>query len=86
MSPITGSVNVERPPDEVFRLAADPMRRGEWQESVLRVAMDDGEVALGAQPVEESAQVGEAFVLHRRRAYPLRYARTRSRALQKTGP
>jgi uncharacterized protein YndB with AHSA1/START domain len=37
VAPIVSSIEIDRPPDEVFAYAADPARFAEWQSDVVRV-------------------------------------------------
>ena len=37
MSPVKGSVEIERSPDDVFRYVADPSIRPDWQDAVERI-------------------------------------------------
>jgi uncharacterized protein YndB with AHSA1/START domain len=66
MSAIVGSVQVERSPDDVFGVAADPMRRAEWQESVSGVTVEPSAVAFaaGARIRETRRVTGGARQLH----------------------
>ena len=41
MTPLVSSIEVARPPREVFVVATDPLRFAEWQPDVLRVEMLD---------------------------------------------
>lgn len=45
--PIVSSVEIQRPPSEVFRYATDPERFGEWQKGVVGGYVD-GKPGLGA--------------------------------------
>ena len=54
MSPIVASTEVERPADEVFAYATDPVRFSEWQKGVVDGSMDgpaarSGSPAVGAR-------------------------------------
>lgn len=40
-TPIVHSVEVDQPPDVVFRYVSDPSRFGEWQYDVVRVQLED---------------------------------------------
>ena len=42
MAPIESSIEIARPPDEVFAYLADPTRFAEWQRDVVRVDLEDG--------------------------------------------
>jgi uncharacterized protein YndB with AHSA1/START domain len=50
MSPIVSTIEVDRPPDEVFAYATDPTRFPEWQHDVVRVRMPEGQApAVGSR-------------------------------------
>ena len=40
MPPIVSSIEIDRPPDEVFAYATDPSRFAEWQRDVVRVRVE----------------------------------------------
>ena len=40
MAPIVSSIEIARPPEEVFAYASDPTRLAEWQESVVSSRME----------------------------------------------
>jgi uncharacterized protein YndB with AHSA1/START domain len=40
MPPIVSSIDIARPPDEVFAYATDPSRFAEWQRDVVRVRIE----------------------------------------------
>ena len=40
MAPIESSIDIARPPDEVFAYVADPSRFAEWQHDVVRVDVE----------------------------------------------
>jgi uncharacterized protein YndB with AHSA1/START domain len=42
MPPIVHSVEIDRPPDEVFSYVSDPARFAEWQHDVVSVRMEGG--------------------------------------------
>jgi uncharacterized protein YndB with AHSA1/START domain len=42
MAPIVSSIDISRPPDEVFSYLSDPARFPEWQRDVVRVRVDGG--------------------------------------------
>jgi uncharacterized protein YndB with AHSA1/START domain len=42
MAAIVSSVDIARPPDEVFSYLSDPSRFGEWQDDVVGVHVEDG--------------------------------------------
>jgi uncharacterized protein YndB with AHSA1/START domain len=43
MPPIVSTVDIARPPGEVFAYVTDPTRFPEWQRDVVQVQMDSGE-------------------------------------------
>jgi uncharacterized protein YndB with AHSA1/START domain len=42
MAPIVSSIEIARPPEEVFAYATDPARFGEWQDDVVGVRVEGG--------------------------------------------
>lgn len=56
MAPITVSVEIARPPEEVFAYVTNPSHLSEWQESVVSVERE------GSGPASE----GDRVVLKRR--------------------
>jgi uncharacterized protein YndB with AHSA1/START domain len=42
MPPIVSSIDIARPPDEVFSYVCDPARFPEWQHDVVRVRLEGG--------------------------------------------
>jgi uncharacterized protein YndB with AHSA1/START domain len=62
MAPIVSSIEIARPPDQVFSYATDPSRFAEWQRDVVNVRMEgDGppRVAHGSpQPAASVALSG----------------------------
>ena len=40
MAPIVSSIEIARPPEEVFSYVTDPSRLAEWQESVVSTRME----------------------------------------------
>jgi uncharacterized protein YndB with AHSA1/START domain len=48
MPPIVSTIDIARPPDEVFRYVTDPSRFAEWQRDVVRVQADPGPLPVGA--------------------------------------
>ena len=44
MAPIVSSVDIARPPDEVFSYLSDPSRFAEWQDDVVGVRLEAGRV------------------------------------------
>ena len=50
MAPIESTIEIARPPDEVFAYLADPTRFAEWQHDVVRVDLEGGRPpGLGAR-------------------------------------
>ena len=49
MAPITTSIEVERPPDQVFAYITDPNLFGEWQQGVVGGHLEGGDPAVGAK-------------------------------------
>ena len=42
MAPLVSTIEIARPPKDVFEYATDPLRFSEWQRDVVRVRMLDG--------------------------------------------
>ena len=42
MAPLVSTIEIERPPDEVFAFVTDPLRFPRWQRDVVSVRMLDG--------------------------------------------
>jgi uncharacterized protein YndB with AHSA1/START domain len=51
MAPIVASVEISRPPADVFAYVTDPSRLPEWQASVIRVQSDDAPTRVGTRAV-----------------------------------
>jgi uncharacterized protein YndB with AHSA1/START domain len=50
MAPIASSIEIARPPEEVFAYVTDPARLAEWQESVVSSRMEGtGPLAVGTR-------------------------------------
>jgi uncharacterized protein YndB with AHSA1/START domain len=50
MTPIESSIEIARPPEEVFAYVTDPARFAEWQQDVVRVELvGGGQPGLGAR-------------------------------------
>jgi uncharacterized protein YndB with AHSA1/START domain len=50
MSPIVSTIEIARPPEEVFAYVTDPTRFAEWQDDVVRVRMaQDATPAAGSR-------------------------------------
>jgi uncharacterized protein YndB with AHSA1/START domain len=59
MTPITGSVEIARRPQDVFDYVADVTRRGEWQDAVLNVEVETpGREGLGTRVLETRRMPG----------------------------
>jgi uncharacterized membrane protein len=53
MAPITNSIEISRPPEEVFAYIDDLARHGEWQEQLVSVRVDtDGPTRVGSRATE----------------------------------
>jgi uncharacterized protein YndB with AHSA1/START domain len=52
MAPIVSSVEIARPPEEVFSYVTDPSRMAEWQESVVSARLEGaGPPAVGSKAI-----------------------------------
>jgi uncharacterized protein YndB with AHSA1/START domain len=52
MAPIVSSIEIARPPEEVFSYVTDPSRMAEWQESVVSARLEgDGPPAVGSKAI-----------------------------------
>ena len=52
MAPIVSSIEIARPPDEVFSYVTDPSRLAEWQESVVSTRIEgSGPPGVGSRVV-----------------------------------
>src|SRR6476469_9151254 len=49
MAPITTTIDVARPQEEVFSYVTDPSRFAEWQRGVISGHMDDGAPGVGSK-------------------------------------
>jgi uncharacterized protein YndB with AHSA1/START domain len=47
MSPIVSSIEIARPPDEVYAYATDPSRFAEWQRDVVSVRLQGSPLLVG---------------------------------------
>jgi uncharacterized protein YndB with AHSA1/START domain len=53
MTPITGTIEIARPPQEVFDYATDLKRQGEWQAAIVDVKVEtEGPTRVGTKAVE----------------------------------
>jgi uncharacterized protein YndB with AHSA1/START domain len=58
VAPIVSSIEIARPPEEVFSYVTDPSRLAEWQESVVSTRMDgSGPAGVGSR-VRVTRRVG----------------------------
>jgi uncharacterized protein YndB with AHSA1/START domain len=48
MSPIVSTIEIARPPEEVFSYVTDPSRFAEWQSDIVRVRVPEGPLGVGA--------------------------------------
>ena len=55
MAPIVVSVEISRPPADVFAYVTDPSHLPLWQESVMRVDSDDAPTQVGTRVVVRRA-------------------------------
>ena len=49
MAPIVSSIEIARPPDEVFSYVTDPSRFAEWQDDVVRVRLEGDPSSPGSR-------------------------------------
>jgi uncharacterized membrane protein len=53
MAPITGTIEIARPPQDVFDYVADLQRQGEWQAAIEKVEVEtDGPTRVGTRAVQ----------------------------------
>ena len=53
MSPITGSIEIARAPQDVFDYATDLKRQGEWQEAIVDIEVEtEGPTRVGTKASE----------------------------------
>ncbi len=57
MTPVSGSIEIDRPPAQVFEYVAAADRRGEWQDAVHDVQVQTPEVVGVGMEVLETRQV-----------------------------
>ena len=57
MTPVSGSIEIDRPPAEVFEYVAAADRRGEWQDAVRNVQVQTPDVVGVGMEVLETRQV-----------------------------
>ena len=60
MTPIVTSIEIARPPGDVFASVIDPSRFTEWQESLLSSRIEAGGPAAVGSRVTQTRQVGRA--------------------------
>ena len=58
MAPITSSIEIARPPDEVFSYITDPSRLTEWQESLVSADSEGGVPLTLGSKVSTTRRVG----------------------------
>lgn len=49
MSPIVSTIEIARPPEEVYSYATDPSRFAEWQRDVITVRIDGSPLTVGTR-------------------------------------
>ena len=60
MAALVESIEIARPPDDVFAYATDPTRMGEWQESIVRSELQgDGPPGAGKR-VTQTRRMGKS--------------------------
>lgn len=53
MAPITGTIDIARPPQDVFDYVADLTRQGEWQAAIEKIEVEtDGPTRVGTQATQ----------------------------------
>jgi len=80
VAPIVSSIEIARPPEEVFAYATDPSRLAEWQESVVSTRIEgSGPPGVGSRVVVtrrigrgERAMTAEMTELNRPRSWGVR--------------
>jgi uncharacterized protein YndB with AHSA1/START domain len=60
MSPIVHSIEIDRPPDEVFAYVTDPARFPEWQYDVESVRIDEGRPTSVGSRFTTTRRIGRA--------------------------
>jgi len=60
MAPIVSTIEIARPPDEVFSYVTDPSRFAEWQTDVVRVRMDAGRPPAVGSRFTTTRRIGRA--------------------------
>jgi hypothetical protein len=67
MAPIVSSIEIARPPGEVFAYVGDPSRLAQWQESVVSSRMEGG-------PYRHDGRVSRCSARRWRRCWPSAHA------------
>ncbi len=60
MPPIVSSIEIARPPDEVFSYVTDPSRFAEWQHDVVSVRIEGGGPPRGGSRFTTTRRIGRA--------------------------
>ena len=60
MAPIVSTVEIDRPPEEVFPYVTDPSRFAEWQASVISGGLEDGHVQTVGSKCVTTRRIGRA--------------------------
>ena len=60
MAPIVSTIEVARPPAEVFSYVTDPTRFAEWQHDVVRVRMAEGSPASVGSRFTTTRMIGRS--------------------------
>ena len=58
MAPIVSSIEIARPPEEVFAYVSDPSRLAEWQESVVSAHAEGGGAPAVGSKVVTTRKIG----------------------------
>ena len=58
MAPIVTSIEIARPPEDVFAYVTDPSRLAEWQESVVSTRVDEGGPPGVGSRVTQTRRIG----------------------------
>lgn len=58
MAPIVSTIEVTRPPEEVFAYVTDPTRLREWQEGVVSARMEDGTPPAAGSRFTTTTRIG----------------------------
>jgi uncharacterized protein YndB with AHSA1/START domain len=60
MPPIVHSIEIDRPPDEVFSYVTDPSRFAEWQHDVVSVRIEGGRLPSVGSRFTATRRIGRA--------------------------